>query len=88
MYRCTYRAKVNALARSENRYNEEPTSGREWRFYKFNVTYLSSTGGPNDALKGSDIIYDDTFFPTKGSSVNVADKATFSDQLEVTECLI
>ena len=68
---------ANALAQSENQFNEVPNSNQEWRFYEFVVTYVSCSAG-EEVLEGSDIIYDDTFFTASGSSVNVAEKATLS----------
>lgn len=73
-------ATANALAQSENRYNDVPNSNQEWRFFEFNVKYISSTDGADDILKGSDIIYKDTFFKLDGSSVSVADMATLGKQ--------
>lgn len=68
---------ANTLAQEENRYNDTPNSNQEWRFYEFRLTYVSCDGA-EESMEASDIIYDDTFFTTSDSSVNVADSATLS----------
>ncbi len=69
---------ANNLIASENSYNDKPSSSQEWIFMEFNVKYISSEGGEDDVLKGSDVIYKDTFFTTSGSAVTASDMATFS----------
>ncbi|MBM6926569.1 Ig-like domain-containing protein [Pseudoflavonifractor phocaeensis] len=67
-----------ALAQSENQFNDTPNANQEWRFLEFDVTYVSCEG-EEEVLEASKIIYDDTFFATSGSRVNVADTATLSN---------
>ncbi len=67
---------ANALATSENRFNETPSSSQEWRFYEFNVTYLSSSDGDSDEIEITDLIYDSKFFRTNGASFPVHEMAT------------
>ena len=68
--------KANELAESEYSYNDDAGNGYSWRFFFFEITYVSSTDGANDVLKASDIIYDDTFFKSTGSAVQQKDMAT------------
>jgi len=70
---------ANRLAHAENMFNDKPNSNQEWCFLEFNVQYISSSDGSENVLEGNDVIYDDTFFTTTGSSVNVADMATLGD---------
>lgn len=72
---------ANELAESENMFNDEPDFSQEWCFLEFDVKYISSTDN-EEVLKGNDIIYDDTFFSSTGSKLNVADMATLGDVYE------
>lgn len=71
---------ANNLANSENRFNETPSSTQEWKFYIFNIEYISSNGGNDDVLKASDIIYGDKLFTLTGSSYPIYEKATLGDK--------
>lgn len=73
---------ANSLAYSENPFNDKPNSNQEWRFYEFNVTYVSCEDGSDSVLKASSIISDDTFFTTSGSSAKVAETATLSNNYD------
>ena len=73
-------ATANSLADSENRFNDKPSYNQEWYFMEFDVKYISATGSGEEVLKGSDIIYKDTFFTASGSSLNVADMATLGSK--------
>ena len=57
------------LALYMNQFNKVPSASQEWRFYKFEVHYISSTDGEDDVMAATDIIYDDTFFKPDGASV-------------------
>jgi len=70
---------ANRLAHSENMFNEKPNSNQEWCFLEFNVKYISSLDGSENILEGNDVIYEDTFFTSTGSLLNVADMATLGD---------
>ena len=71
-------SRANDIIYSENQFNDRPNYNQEWILLEFDVKYISSSEGYDDVLEGSDIIYQDTFFKRDGSSVNVADMATFS----------
>ncbi|MCI8539680.1 MAG: copper amine oxidase N-terminal domain-containing protein [Oscillospiraceae bacterium] len=69
---------ANYLATTENPYNTV-TGSQEWVFFEIELGYLSSTGGEDDVLSASDIIYNDTFYTPDGSVLPVADRATLGD---------
>ena len=71
--------KANDLAQSENMFNNQPNSSQEWCFLEFDIKYISSNDGKEDVLEGNDVIYDDTFFDTTGSRLNVSDMAALGD---------
>lgn len=71
---------ANDLAYSENMYNDEPTATTEWRFYVFDLTYVSSSGGANDVLEATDVINEEAFFTSTGATVQIADTATLGDK--------
>lgn len=73
---------ANNLAHSENRYNDQPNGSQEWCFLEFDVKYFSASGEGDEALEGSDVIYQDTFFDANGAKLNVADMATLGDTYE------
>lgn len=73
---------ANILANSENMFNDKPSLNEEWCFLEFDLKYISSTGGSDDLLEGSDIIYKDTFFDLNGSAIAVKDMATLGDIYE------
>ena len=73
-------SKANAIIESENQFNDKPAAGQEWVIMEFDVKYISSTDGANDVLKGSDIIYKDTFFTSTKSSLVVHDMATLGER--------
>ncbi len=73
-------SKANSIIESENRFNDKPSAGQEWVIMEFDVKYISSTGGDNDTLKGSDIIYMDTFFTSTKSSLVVHSLATLGSR--------
>lgn len=72
-------SRANSLAYSENMFNDKPNSSQEWCFLEFDVKYISCSGSSDVVLKGSDVIYKDTFFSSYGSKLNVADMATLGD---------
>ena len=73
-------SEANSIINSENMFNDKPSSSQEWIIMEFNVDYLSSSDGNNDEIKGSDIIYKDTFFLKNKSSLPVYDLATLGDR--------
>ena len=71
-------AAANALAESENSFNTDAGNGYSWRFFFFEITYVSSTDGSNDVLSASDLIQKNAFFKTNGASVQIKDTASFA----------
>lgn len=69
---------ANYLATTENPYNAV-SGNQEWVFFEMELGYLSSTGGEDDALSASDVIYNDTFYTPDGSALPVANMATLGD---------
>ena len=63
-------AAANALAKAENRNNPEPNANQEYRFYEFNITYVSAADGSELKLRARDIIDEERFFTTSGSKPN------------------
>lgn len=84
---------ANQLAASENSRNATPGYGQEWRFYEFNVTYVSTTGGDSDYVWGSDLISDEQLYSADGSALSVIDTADLGEQylgydvLETSMCM-
>lgn len=71
---------ANEIIHSENRFNDTPTESQEWIIMEFDVSYLSSTDGKYDDIKGSDVIYKDTFYTTGHKSITAYDLATLGDR--------
>ena len=69
---------ANSLVRSENQFNDSPTSDQEWIFFEFDINYISSSDGENDEIDASDIIYESNLYTSTGASLIVHDMASFA----------
>ena len=73
---------ANKLALSENSFNTDAGSGYSWRFFIFEVNYVSSSAGLNDVLEAGYIINDDTFFKSNGAIVQQKGIASLGKRFE------
>lgn len=71
---------ANSIIDDENMFNDKPGANQEWIIMEFDVKYISSTGGGNDEIEASDIIYKDTFYTASKNSLPVYDMATLGDR--------
>lgn len=74
-------ADANTVIAFENMNNRVPDANQEWRIYDFTLTYVSSRDGDDDMIYASDVFSKGTFFSPSGSGINVADIATYSQNL-------
>lgn len=65
-------AEANTIVNSENRFNDKPTVGQEWRIYTFNLKYIAG----EEELKASDIIVGDNFYTQQGSNLLIHSTGT------------
>ena len=71
---------ANRLAKTESQHNAEAGNGFSWRFFFFDVTYVSSSSGANDVMKAYELIYTDTFFKSNGAAVQQKGLAHLTDR--------
>lgn len=73
-------SEANQFAHDTNSGNDDELEDglREWRFYYFNLTYLSSANGANDKLRASEVFFYPDFFSANAGPCHAGTCATLT----------